>query len=69
MFRRGLPMQIAIMVACEMAFILFGYDQGVFSGIVGNEDFLTAMHRKLGALAQWLSNRLANPHQILATAY
>lgn len=62
MFRRGLPLQLAIIVVCQMAFILFGtidqvdfgvmpllnlrvgYDQGVFSGIVGNKDFLKTMN-------------------------
>ncbi|KAF2018599.1 putative MFS sugar transporter [Aaosphaeria arxii CBS 175.79] len=43
-FGRGLSLRIAITVACEMAFILFGYDQGVFSGIIGNEDFLKHMN-------------------------
>ncbi|KAK0274444.1 hypothetical protein LTR35_011598 [Friedmanniomyces endolithicus] len=40
LFGRGLKLQIAIMVGCQMAFILFGYDQGVFGGIVTNEDWL-----------------------------
>lgn len=40
MFGRGFKLQLAITAACSMAFILFGYDQGVFSGIVGNEHFL-----------------------------
>ncbi|KAL1630203.1 hypothetical protein SLS54_001063 [Diplodia seriata] len=40
MFGRGWKLQLAITAACSMAFILFGYDQGVFSGIVGNEHFL-----------------------------
>ncbi|OAL22877.1 hypothetical protein AYO22_06785 [Fonsecaea multimorphosa] len=43
MFGRGLPLRMAIMAACQIAFILFGYDQGVFSGIVGNENFLDTM--------------------------
>ncbi|KAK1226314.1 hypothetical protein PQX77_010699 [Marasmius sp. AFHP31] len=38
-FRRGRPLQLAISATCSAAFILFGYDQGVFSGIIGNEDF------------------------------
>ncbi|GIJ85560.1 hypothetical protein Asppvi_004419 [Aspergillus pseudoviridinutans] len=45
MFGTGFTLQAAIWVACGMAFILFGYDQGVFSGIVENEDFLDTMHR------------------------
>ncbi|KAK6391578.1 hypothetical protein LTR65_004413 [Meristemomyces frigidus] len=40
LFGRGLRLQIAITIACQLAFILFGYDQGVFSGIVTNEDWL-----------------------------
>ncbi|OKP13867.1 Sugar transporter STL1 [Penicillium subrubescens] len=41
---------MAIMFTCQLAFILFvpyhieGYDQGVFSGIVGNDDFLEVIH-------------------------
>ncbi|EAU32054.1 conserved hypothetical protein [Aspergillus terreus NIH2624] len=42
-FRPGFVLQAAIWTACGMAFILFGYDQGVFSGIVENEDFLGTM--------------------------
>ena len=58
---------MAIMFTCQMAFILFGmhpyespisrsltnpgYDQGVFSGIVGNADFLNvANHPSAGIL-------------------
>ncbi|RJE19403.1 Sugar and other transporter [Aspergillus sclerotialis] len=39
-YGRGLGLRMAIMFTCQLAFIFFGYDQGVFSGIVGNEDFL-----------------------------
>ncbi|KAJ4377745.1 hypothetical protein N0V83_000575 [Neocucurbitaria cava] len=39
-YRRGFKLRAAITIACQLAFVLFGYDQGVFSGIVGNEDFL-----------------------------
>ncbi|KAK5117413.1 hypothetical protein LTR62_006032 [Meristemomyces frigidus] len=39
LFGRGLRLQIAITIACQMAFILFGYDQGVFGGLVGNPDW------------------------------
>ncbi len=41
LFGRGLTLQIAITISCQLAFVLFGYDQGVFSGIVGNDDFLS----------------------------
>jgi hypothetical protein len=39
LFGSGRSLQGAITIACQLAFILFGYDQGVFSGIIGNEDF------------------------------
>ncbi|OAK96880.1 putative Myo-inositol transporter 1 [Phaeosphaeriaceae sp. SRC1lsM3a] len=39
-FGRGFKLRAAITIACQLAFVLFGYDQGVFSGIVGNQDFL-----------------------------
>ncbi|PYH41941.1 putative MFS sugar transporter [Aspergillus saccharolyticus JOP 1030-1] len=44
MFGKGFALQAAIWAACGMAFILFGYDQGVFSGIVENDDFLDTMN-------------------------
>ncbi|KAL3482529.1 general substrate transporter [Aspergillus californicus] len=44
MFGTGRTLQAAIWAACGMAFILFGYDQGVFSGIVENENFLEHMN-------------------------
>lgn len=31
------------MFACQLAFVLFGYDQGVFSGIITNKSFLEVM--------------------------
>lgn len=39
-FGRGKRLQWAITIACQIAFIFFGYDQGVFSGIVGNANWL-----------------------------
>ncbi|PYH93646.1 sugar transporter [Aspergillus ellipticus CBS 707.79] len=39
-YGRGLSLRMAIMFTCQVAFILFGYNQGIFSGIVGNEEFL-----------------------------
>ncbi|KAJ5580823.1 general substrate transporter [Penicillium hetheringtonii] len=38
-YGRGRSLQAAVTACCLVAFILFGYDQGVFSGIVGNEDW------------------------------
>jgi MFS family permease len=40
LFGTGLPLRIAITFACQLAFVLFGYDQGVFSGIITNPSFL-----------------------------
>ncbi|KUI62887.1 Sugar transporter STL1 [Cytospora mali] len=39
-FGSGFKLRAAITVACQIAFVFFGYDQGVFSGIIGNEDFM-----------------------------
>ncbi|KAF2117106.1 general substrate transporter [Lophiotrema nucula] len=39
-YGRGFKLRAAITIACQLAFVLFGYDQGVFSGIVGNADWL-----------------------------
>lgn len=36
----GKPIQQGITTCCLIAFILFGYDQGVFGGILQNEDWL-----------------------------
>jgi hypothetical protein len=38
-YGRGRSLQVAVTACCLVAFILFGYDQGVFSGIVGNDDW------------------------------
>ncbi len=37
---RGKSLQVGITACCLVAFVLFGYDQGVFSGILQNEDWL-----------------------------
>ncbi|THC91260.1 hypothetical protein EYZ11_009279 [Aspergillus tanneri] len=49
-FGTGVILQAAIWAACGMAFILFGYDQGVFSGIVENDDFLGTMNHPRDSL-------------------
>ena len=49
-FGRGFRLRAAITIACQMAFVLFGYDQGVFSGIVGNADFLDTFNHPSAAL-------------------
>lgn len=38
-YGRGAPLRGAIYVACLSAFLFFGYDQGVFSGLLQNPDF------------------------------
>ncbi|OJJ62594.1 hypothetical protein ASPSYDRAFT_196385 [Aspergillus sydowii CBS 593.65] len=40
MYGRGLGLRMAILFTCLIAFVLFGYNQGVPAGILGNEDFL-----------------------------
>jgi len=39
-YGRGKPLRAAIATCCLAAFLFFGYDQGVFSGILQNEDWL-----------------------------
>lgn len=36
---RGLRLQVGISITCLLSFVLFGYDQGVFSGILQDEDW------------------------------
>ena len=49
-YGRGFKLRLAITIACQMAFVLFGYDQGVFSGIVGNADYLNTFNHPSPAL-------------------
>ncbi|RSM09781.1 hypothetical protein CDV31_007521 [Fusarium ambrosium] len=37
---RGKGVRVGITICCLIAFVLFGYDQGVFGGILQNEDWL-----------------------------
>ncbi|KAJ4029065.1 hypothetical protein NW756_006185 [Fusarium oxysporum] len=39
-FKPGFQTQLAITANCLHAFFLFGYDQGVFGGLISNPDFL-----------------------------
>ncbi|KAH7177042.1 putative Myo-inositol transporter 1 [Dactylonectria macrodidyma] len=39
-FKPGFRTQLAITANCLQAFFLFGYDQGVFGGLISNPDFL-----------------------------
>lgn len=40
-YGRGFKLRAAITIACQMAFILFGYDQGVFSGMYAIVHFVS----------------------------
>ena len=40
LYGRGQTLRIAVAITCQMAFVFFGYDQGVFSGIVTNPNWL-----------------------------
>ncbi|OJJ38006.1 hypothetical protein ASPWEDRAFT_27321 [Aspergillus wentii DTO 134E9] len=42
-FGRGRTLRMAVTFTCEISFIFFGYDQGLFGGIIGNENFLQAV--------------------------
>jgi MFS family permease len=39
-FGPGSPTRTAVAITCGQAFFLFGYDQGVFGGLITNKDFL-----------------------------
>lgn len=39
-FGRGRKLQLAVTSCCLCAFVLYGYDQGVFGGILENKDWL-----------------------------
>lgn len=41
---RGQTLTVGITISCGMAFCLFGYDQGVFGGILSNQSFLTTFN-------------------------
>ncbi|KIW19135.1 hypothetical protein PV08_03427 [Exophiala spinifera] len=43
-FKAGRPTQLAITYTCLSAFVLFGWDQGVFGGLITNPDFLDIFH-------------------------
>jgi MFS family permease len=49
-YGRGFKLRAAITIACQLAFVLFGYDQGVFSGIIGNADWLDTFGHPAPAL-------------------
>ena len=44
-YGRGKPLRAAIYAACLSAFLFFGYDQGVFSGLLQNQDWLDQFGR------------------------
>ncbi|KAJ9624350.1 hypothetical protein H2204_010906 [Knufia peltigerae] len=43
-YGRGRPLRAAIGACCLAAFLFFGFDQGVFSGILQNENWLDLFH-------------------------
>lgn len=43
-YDRGASLRAAIYACCLSAFLFFGYDQGVFGGILENEDWLNTFH-------------------------
>ena len=45
LFGRGKPLQVAVSGCYLLAFTLFGYDQGVFGGILQNKDWLDQFSR------------------------
>lgn len=36
---RGARLQVGITITCLLSFVLFGYDQGVFGGLLQDEDW------------------------------
>lgn len=40
---QGKPLQFGITAACGAGFLLFGYDQGIFGGLLDNEPFLKTL--------------------------
>jgi len=50
LFGRGFKLRVAITITCQLAFILFRYDQGVFSGIVTNENWLATFRHPNSSL-------------------
>lgn len=42
---RGASVQAGVTICCLVAFVLFGYDQGVFGGILQNEDWQNQFDR------------------------
>ncbi|KAJ4290580.1 hypothetical protein N0V90_010797 [Kalmusia sp. IMI 367209] len=43
-YGRGAPLRAAIYACCLSAFLFFGYDQGVFGGLLQNKDWLNQFH-------------------------
>ncbi|PSK33923.1 High-affinity glucose transporter [Elsinoe australis] len=49
-FKPGKQTELAVTITCLQAFLLFGYDQGVFGGLVTNDDFLNTFGRPNSSL-------------------
>ncbi|KAK7228166.1 hypothetical protein V2G26_000336 [Clonostachys chloroleuca] len=55
-FGRGKKLQLAVTSCCLCAFILYGYDQGVFGGILENEDWLEQFGRPGDTLTGFITS-------------
>jgi hypothetical protein len=54
-YRPGRPTRLAISTCCLAAFLFFGFDQGVFSGILQNENWLDLFHHPVSVVRlAWL---------------
>ncbi|TKX20397.1 sugar transporter-like protein 32 [Elsinoe australis] len=49
-FKPGKQTELAVTITCLQAFLLFGYDQGVFGGLATNDDFLNTFGRPNSSL-------------------
>ena len=52
-YGRGRPLRAAVYAACLSAFVFFGYDQGVLSGLLENEFFQEQFGRPVCSDLPW----------------
>ncbi|KAL2843436.1 general substrate transporter [Aspergillus pseudodeflectus] len=55
-FGRGKKLQLAVTSCCLCAFVLYGYDQGVFGGILENSDWLTQFNHPGDTLTGFITS-------------
>jgi MFS family permease len=55
-FGRGKKLQLAVTSCCLCAFVLYGYDQGVFGGILENNDWLTQFNHPGDTLTGFITS-------------